>query len=92
MNKSNWTLDDDGTQINSVSDIHVPWLGVSLETWFEIEENQTWHPNHRNLEKLLSALRFKPIVDGWHYSNLPFLLPSQINYLTIVTHHLYLKY
>jgi hypothetical protein len=42
MKNKNWKLDEDGTQVNSVSSVTIPWLDISLETWFEIEENQNW--------------------------------------------------
>lgn len=40
MKDKNWILDEDGTQVNSISNVPIPWLDISLETWFEIEENQ----------------------------------------------------
>lgn len=42
MDKNNWKIDEDGTQINSILNIPVKWLNISLQTWIEVEENQDW--------------------------------------------------
>ncbi|MEP0264602.1 hypothetical protein [Dokdonia sp.] len=42
MNTQNWNIDNDGTSVHSISEVYIPWLGDSMKTWFEIEENQTW--------------------------------------------------
>ncbi|MFY7669528.1 hypothetical protein ACOSP6_00435 [Tenacibaculum sp. MEBiC06402] len=42
MKKTNWKIDEDGTQVNSVLNIPIKWLNISLQTWIEVEENQDW--------------------------------------------------
>lgn len=42
MNIQDWNIDKDKTSINSNSTVVISWLNVSLQTWFEIEDNQSW--------------------------------------------------
>lgn len=42
MNKQNWNINQDGCTIDSTVDVMVPWLGISLPVWFEIEDDQNW--------------------------------------------------
>lgn len=49
MDKSNWKLDEDGAAISSVSEIWIPWLGVALEIWIEMETNQEWWTSRQEL-------------------------------------------
>lgn len=41
MNIKNWKSDDCG-MVESHTKINIPWLGVSVETWFDIETDQNW--------------------------------------------------
>ena len=42
MDKNNWKIDEDRTQVNSILNIPVKWLNISLQTWIEVEETQDW--------------------------------------------------
>ncbi|CAL2101232.1 conserved protein of unknown function [Tenacibaculum sp. 190130A14a] len=42
MKRKNWKIDEDKTQVNSITNIPIKWLDVSLQAWIEIEENQNW--------------------------------------------------
>ena len=42
MKNTNWKINEDRTQINSILNIPVKWLNVSVQTWIEVEENQDW--------------------------------------------------
>jgi hypothetical protein len=42
MDTTKWKLNDDGCSVDSIGLVEIPWLGISLKVWFEVEEGQNW--------------------------------------------------